>query len=530
MSSSEAVTPSTPEVSETPEAAAAPAVQAAPQTARASAAPVTANGALNVGFGLILGLVGTALAYDRAPALGFALYVFLLISALFLSARLQRSRPIRRNLFIVVPVLFFAAMLAVRSDPVLIAFNLLVATFAALLLVYYFANGNLAQQDFIGYGLKSLLTSFIVWVKPVEELIQARKWLAKHHLKWQTLLPFVRGLVITVPILAVFVILLSSADTVFNQFVQDFFDLFKFRNMYNLGGYLTFGLLLGWTAVGGLAYALGDRKAKRAPTPATYIRAESDDGSEPRTAPIFSLGLTETLMVLVSVCALFALFVAIQAVYLFGGQQNISIEKFKYADYVHRGFAELIVVGLLVLGLTYLLNIVAIRRNRFQTNLVRGLISVLVVLTLVILMSAFRRLQLYEEAYGVTSLRLLVYVFIVWLGILFVGFILSLYWQPTAINVFGMATLFAIFGFVATLNLINPDAFVAREIIDRGDIDPIYLSTLSVEAVPSLVSLLDAPEPGTRQIMQSTLLKRLNRLKGYGDLRDFTLAYSTWLP
>jgi hypothetical protein len=278
MSSPEAVTASTPEVPETPEVTAAP---AAAKAARTHAAPMTASGALNVGFGLILGLFGTILAYNRAPALGFALYVFLLIGALFLSARLQRTLPVRRNLFIVVPVLFFAAMLAVRSDPVLIVFNLLVATFAALLLVYYFANGNLAQQDFIGYGLKSALTALVVDC-PVDELIHCvNGWQAPPEVAF--LLPFVRvgdhgahpdG--VRDPA--------CSADTVFNKFVRTSLTC-------SSSGRAQFGRLrrvravMRLTAVGGLAYALGI--ASQARDPLDNIRG----GRNLRTAHRrFSLG------------------------------------------------------------------------------------------------------------------------------------------------------------------------------------------------------------------------------------------------
>src|SRR5260221_2484190 len=82
--------------------------------------PIAADAARNVGIGFVLGVVGAVLGYGRLPALGFVLYVVLLIGALFLSARLQNAPPMRRNLPILFPLLFFAVMLAVRSEPSLI--------------------------------------------------------------------------------------------------------------------------------------------------------------------------------------------------------------------------------------------------------------------------------------------------------------------------------------------------------------------------------------------------------------------------
>src|SRR5262249_32643104 len=105
------------------------------------------------------------------------------------------------------------------------------------------------------------------------------------------------------------------------------------------------------------------------------------------------------------------------------------------------------------------------------------------------------------------------------------------------INVFGMATLVAAFGFAATLDVLNPDAFVARQMIARNDVDPVYLVSLSDEAIPAMAALVDAPQPGLRQMVRNELLER----EGYGpvptqigDWRDFSLghnaAYASLLP
>jgi hypothetical protein len=485
--------------------------------------PIASDNARNVGVGIVLGVVGAILGYGRLPALGFTVYVVLLIGALFTTARWQHTPAMRRNLPILIPLLFFALMLAVRSEETLIFFNFVAGTFAALLLIYYFRSGNIAQHDLFGYALTSLLTSFAVTIQPFEELIGTRKWMAHRTFGFHALTPIIRGLLITIPVVAVFVVLLSSADEVFSKLVSDILSHIRFPALGDIRGYTVFAVVAGWTAIGGIAFALLERKGKRGESSfAAQIVPPASTAPLQRHAPIFSLGFTETTMLLGSVCGVFAAFVAIQFAYLFGGQRNI--EKFSYADYLHRGFAELVIVGILTLGLAYTLNIVAIRKTSRNTNVFRGLATLLVVLTGVILMSAFQRLRLYEEAYGFTSLRLLIYVFIVWLGVLFVGFTLSLYWQPATINVFGVTTLIALFGFVATLDIINPDAFVAREMIDRNDVDPMYLVSLSDEAIPAMAMLADAPEPGLQTMVRNELWNRQKRLNKPNDLRDFSIG------
>ena len=55
-----------------------------------------------------------------------------------------------------------------------------------------------------------------------------------------------------------------------------------------------------------------------------------------------SLGLIEVATLLISVDLLFLVFVWIQFAYLFGGQANITLEGYTYAEYARRGFFELL--------------------------------------------------------------------------------------------------------------------------------------------------------------------------------------------
>jgi hypothetical protein len=139
---------------------------------------------------------------------------------------------------------------------------------------------------------------------------------------------------------------------------------------------------------------------------------------------------------------------------------------------------------LLVLGLNWLSR----RESKGQIRLFNGLGSLLVGLVLVMLVSAWRRMALYEAAFGYTELRLIVYVCMAWLGFTLVWFLLTLWLRPDR---FAVGALLAVMGFVATLNLINPDAFIARQNLDRyvqtGDLDAAYLASLSDDAVPQLM-------------------------------------------
>jgi hypothetical protein len=126
----------------------------------------------------------------------------------------------------------------------------------------------------------------------------------------------------------------------------------------------------------------------------------------------------------------------------------------------------------------------------------------IVVLTLAIVGVAIRRMMLYEDAYGLTMLRLYVVVFAAWLGLalLLVGALLlgvrrDRAWFP------GIASL-SLLAVLLALNVFNPEAVVARHNLTRPPsatpVDESYLADLSDDAVPTIVDLLPRLDDATR--------------------------------
>jgi hypothetical protein len=97
-------------------------------------------------------------------------------------------------------------------------------------------------------------------------------------------------------------------------------------------------------------------------------------------------------------------------------------------------------------------------------------------------------MNLYEQAYGFTRLRILVSACELWLGAVFAmvlaaGVRLRARWLAQAVAASGAAALLG-------LALLNPDRFIADRNIDRYEridrIDLDYLSRLSADAAPAL--------------------------------------------
>jgi hypothetical protein len=218
------------------------------------------------------------------------------------------------------------------------------------------------------------------------------------------------------------------------------------------------------------------------------------------------LGVVEAVVILLAVDLLFLAFVAIQVTYLFGGQANITVEGFTYADYARRGFFELVAVGVLAMGLALgLLQVVRSSAGR-GVRVFQACLTALIVLVLVILASAGQRLILYEAAYGFPTLRLYSHVFMAVLAGVFAWLLITIWWRPER---FAVGAFVAMMAFVAILDAINPDALIARQNVARyeatGDLDTDYLNGLSPDAVPALATALPTLSGQARTEAQAVL-------------------------
>ncbi|HEX2092290.1 MAG TPA: DUF4173 domain-containing protein, partial [Longimicrobiaceae bacterium] len=232
-------------------------------------------------------------------------------------------------------------------------------------------------------------------------------------------------------------------------------------------------LFWGWVAAGVLWAAL---------------RSPAEEG-EWGTAPVVRLGITEVATMLALLDALFLAFVAVQFRYLFGGQAWVSASgEIGWGEYARRGFFELVAVAALVLPVLLALHALLGVAGRREQRVFRVLAGTLVALLFVVMASAMERMRLYQAAYGLTELRLYTSVFMGWLALVFL-------WLGATVlrgrpERFPRGAVLAGFATVITLNLLDPDARIARVNLARGgetgDLDAAYLATLGPDAAPVL--------------------------------------------
>jgi hypothetical protein len=287
--------------------------------------------------------------------------------------------------------------------------------------------------------------------------------------------PLARGLLIAAPIAVLLAAMLAAADPVFASFFNFNFD---FGQLVRDAVFVLIGSL---TLAGLLRLAAAE--------PISRV-----DG------PVWRLGSIEGLVVLAVLDAVFAAFAVAQAIAATGAaSETLHAAGTTYADYARSGFFQLLwVAGITAIVLILFSRITSLTQpNTKRAFLVLGQIGI--GLTLLIVFVAFRRLSLYEEAYGFTMLRLYSHIFAVWIAVVFLllsadmaGVLRRRRWFVGATSISALAVLLA-------LNVVNPEALVVGLNIDHSrsthKIDAQYLTELSSDATPALLasrSQLDA--------------------------------------
>ncbi|WP_194814959.1 DUF4153 domain-containing protein [Nocardia sp. XZ_19_385] len=359
------------------------------------------------------------------------------------------------------------------------------AVTASLAVVRRSASGLL--YDVIAVPLSAFES--VPWLYRGIQRLPVRKSSSAQRVGWSVLA--------TVLLLAVFIPLLAGADAVFAQLIESVTPQFDGAS----GARWVFVFTVAALAVAGALYLLAAPPLAAGESNSVAARLIRKHWSR-----------LEWALPLGALTVLFTVFVATQLAVLFGGNGYVQrTAELTYAEYARSGFWQLSIVSMLTLAVIAAVQAWAAQESAVDRRWLRILVSAVSVLTLVIVASALHRMWTYQQAYGFTVLRLLVEVFELWIGFVYLLVLASLVklrrdWVPRAAVGAAAATLLALAG-------VNPEGLIAERNIDRWlagktvtttggrqvkpDLDLDYLSGLSADALPAVERL---PEPRRSQI------------------------------
>jgi hypothetical protein len=427
---------------------------------------------------LLLGWVFDFLFWEQSVGLNFALFTTLCLAGGTFLLFKEGYRPARNSLWLLLPFSFFASTVFVRQEPLTIFLAYTFTVFFLGVLAITYLGGRWFQYGLIDYLAKfTRLIAGLIYL-PINLSTEVREEKSKQggNKKGVPILAILRGLAIALPIVICFASLLASADVVFNQKINDFFEFFSFGQLAEHFLRLILILICAYVLSGIFLHAASQSKDEKLTGEDTPVMK-------------FFLGFTESAIVLGSVSILFLAFVVVQFQYFFGGETNIGIAGYTYSQYARRGFNELVIVAFFSLVMILGLNTITRRANQTQLRVYSGLSVGIVGLVMVILISAYQRISLAIDWHGFSRLRLYPRIFLVWLGILLIAVVILeiLHYE----RYFAFAAVLASLGFAVSLTLINVDAAIVKHnaprVLQGKNLNVAHLASLSWDAVPGLV-------------------------------------------
>jgi hypothetical protein len=441
----------------------------------------------------VLGIAGDALFQRQPLGLNVAVWTILFVAALTVLLRISRAPLHQGRRFMVAPLLIFSGLFIWHDSPLLAAANLLAAAAAVSMGALRRTGPRLRAATLSDYGGGAVAAGCSTVAGALPLLMNDIRWdEVLGRVRSEKTAAVARGLAIGAPLLLLFGGLFVAADAVFRHLLSSALPSVSSSAVVRL----LVVLVWAWLAGGLLRDLMAAREESR------LVRA---DAFAARNASLRT-GAVEINVALAVLNILFLAFVLVRFRYLFGGQGLVeSRAHLTYAEYARHGFFELVAVAALTLPLL-LLGDWLLRDEANGRRAFRWLAAGLLALLGVVIASALQRMRLYVQQYGLTELRLYAGGVIVWLAVICAWFAVTVLRGRR--HAFAVGALVAGFAATLALNVLNPDALIARTNVTRPVVDVGYLAGLSDDAVPTLVNRLPSLAPEQQRLLAEGLLER----------------------
>lgn len=465
--------------------------------------------------GFILSFAIDFLFWQKPFGYSYAIWVGLILVVSLLLTWKEKKKIHPEGYFLIAAMVATTAAAVWRMEEGTRGFNTIASLILIALTCDTLITGGALRFRVIDAILRMILVVFAAFERPIQALIamgQNKKTNGNPGTWKRKIAPVMRGILIAIPILLVFSVLFSSADPIFEKALKDFFEWLKIDDWVEFLWRGIYILMLGVLFSGALIHALSGKR--------NY--APKEEGIK-----LSFLGKTESFTILILIETLFAVFVFIQFRYLFGGGSNINLAGYTFAEYARKGTNELIAVAILALLVYQALHAVTKMPEKQDRRILHILMTILFAEVLIILLSSYQRLDLYQLVYGFTRIRVRTYIFISWLAALLL-LVVVIEWLGQSKRFFAVL-LFICLGFVLSQAAVNIDQFVVEHNLARLDqelpdvawkgLDHYYLGSLSEDAVPAMLKAVEsnAYDALTTEMLRAELYCRQRNLLLYHE-------------
>ena len=410
----------------------------------------------------------------------------------------------KKGLILLIPIFLLSLTYFIFDSLFFKILNFIVITILTILLFIMTIRPTFKVIDLIGDG-------FCIILNPLEYIGEVFRKVKeginkKIHLK-KELKKKLKSILIILPIIIVVLILLSSADMIFNDLISNILNIpAKAINHIKFGNIIARVLIIiaffiYFSAL--LLYLLSN------------YQEEERDGEGIIKEKKKETDTIKLLLIVLNIIYIIFDIIQIKSLLLHSVGSTIT-----YAEYARQGFFQLMVVSLINLCV-----ILYTKKydNKNDNKKIKALSILLVFLTFIIIISSFIRMYLYEQEFGYTLLRLLVYISLFTETICLIPTIIYIIKDKFNIVKSYMIIIITVY---VIINYINIDKVIAIRNIDRyqkkNDIDIYYLMNNHADNIPELVDFLEeVKDKDAKKLLKKYLQKRDFETK---DFREWNLA------
>lgn len=453
--------------------------------------------------GSILSILQSILFWEKEPGISVMLFVISFLAGLIYLMYKHKKVENKRAFILAIPIILLSATYFVYHNIVFQTINVLMIVLLTIIMCIYVTRLHVKIQEFLVKAVELLAGSF----ESISDVIDSlkNKFKKKENIeneKSMKIKQVLKSFVYAIPVILIVFVLLMSADSVFANIFEGI--LGEFQNIFMAENFVMFCLriciiLIFFFIFSGFFVNLLKKD--------TMFNSESEE----KIIEIHVEKMTID-MILTILNIFYFIFSIIQFTSLFS---KIDTNDFNYAIYARQGFFQLMIISLINIVMMILAKV-----NKEKTNsYTKGMAILTLLFTIVILLSAFFRMNLYEKAYGYTYLRLFVYYILATEFILILP--IGLWILDKKIDILkwtiGIATIMYMI-----LNFSNIESTIVERNVDRyfenqdgNEIDLEYLfNHTGTDAIGQMKRLLNAKD--------ETVVKRVKEylLQEKEDLQD----------
>ncbi len=435
---------------------------------------------------IILSILQSILFWDKKPGISVLIFVIATFAILIYTMYKNDSIKNKKALGFSVPIILLGATYFIFNNLFFKKINGIAIIILFFIMCIYLNKDKIKIPQFF----YKILTIIMGTLESIAEVLSYLKKF-KINIKYQNnekIFKILKAILISLPIVAIVIILLMSADSIFADLFSGIFELIgkikSFAGLTNIAGRITVIIIL-FLFFAGFLINISSKNT---------MFTQEDEEQESHGIKIENITINTILTIL---NIIYLIFSTIQFTSLFS--QIGNAEGFNYAEYAREGFFQLMFVSFINFGVLFVANINK-KEIEINSKIYKKIMSLLIIVfTIIIIISAFYRMNLYEQEYGYTYLRLFVYFILATEVILTIPIIL--YILEKNINLLKSSIIIVTTMYVV-LNFINIDNLIAKRNIDRYfensgkrtiDIDYLMENT-GTDAVQEMLRLLNAKD------------------------------------